>query len=420
VSPLRATVAVAIVAVASALLLAVASRAPAHVRHATPPSGAFDPSLGARFTDGEVARHGAYRGPSYLSLALSLVVQLTLLVVLARGPFRQLVGTIERVPGGLPVHAAVAGAAVAILIALALLPLAYVRGFAIEHAWGLSTQDLGGWLSDRLRSVGVGAVIAAISALAFFAVVRWQPRVWWAIGWASFTALTALLTFLGPVVIAPLFNRFEPLPPGSLREHVLDLARAADVDVGEVLVADASRRSTTENAYVAGLGTTKRMVLYDTLVRESSEDEAAYVVAHELGHEVERHVLKNLVIASAGLLLAFGLLAWLAGREGPWAWTGAAGIGDLRAIPVLVLFSLCCSLVGMPVLSSISRSFEARADEIAIELTNDPGAAIRTQRRLAFANIADLRPPAVAVWTLFTHPPVRDRIRAAQQASGSP
>jgi STE24 endopeptidase len=415
-----AAVLVAVAALASALLLAAVSRTPAHVRNATPGAESIDPSLGATFTDAQIARHGAYRGPSYLSLGLGFVLEVALLVVLARGPFRGLADAVERVPGGLVVHAAVLGAALAALIALVGLPLAYVRGFAMEHAWGLSTQDLGGWLSDRLRSVGVGAVIAAISAVAFFAIVRWQPRSWWWIGWAAFTILTALLAFIGPVVIAPLFNRFEPLPEGPLRARVLGLAQKADVDVGEVLVADASRRSTAENAYVAGVGATRRIVLYDTLLRDGREGETAYVVAHELGHQVEGHVVKNLAVASAGLLVAFATLAWLAGWERVWTWAGATGVHDLRALPVLVLFSILLGVAGMPVLGSISRSFEARADEIAVELTDDPGAAIVTQRRLAFSNIADLRPPAVAVWALFSHPPVSDRIKAIQEASAPP
>ncbi|MGH2820264.1 MAG: hypothetical protein ACRDJ5_06400, partial [Actinomycetota bacterium] len=151
-SLLRALAIVLGLSLAGAGLLAVVSRTPAAVRRDKPGPGAFDPSRGARFTDEEIARNGAYRGPSYLSLALTTLVQLLLLLVLMRGAFARLVEVAERVPGGWPVRAALLGAALAVLGAVVLLPLSYVRGHAMDSAWGLSTQDVGGWLSDRLRS----------------------------------------------------------------------------------------------------------------------------------------------------------------------------------------------------------------------------------------------------------------------------
>ncbi|HEX2052075.1 MAG TPA: M48 family metallopeptidase [Actinomycetota bacterium] len=412
-STTKAAALVAVVAVASAAVVALASRAPASLRRAEPGDGATDPSLGASFSDEQVARHGAYRGPSYLALGLSVAVEATVLVVLARGPMARAVAALERLPGGVVVHAALAGVLVALVLALAAVPLGFVRGFVVERAWGLSTQDLAGWLSDRARGAAVGAVVSAIAAVAFFAVARAWPRAWWIVGWVAFSALTALLVYLAPVVVAPLFNRFTPLEQGPLRARVVALARDAGVDVGDVLVADASRRTTAENAYVAGLWGTKRMVLYDTLVDAGDRRETEFVVAHELGHAAENHVAKNVAAASATLLVAFGALGWLATRRGPWAWAGASGVADLRAIPVLLLFALAGTLLAMPLENWVSRRFEARADTIAIELTGDPDTAVRVFRRLAFANLADLRPPPAAVWALYTHPPIPDRIRAA-------
>lgn len=414
----RAAAIVAVVAVASAAAVALASRTPASVRRADAGAGATDPSRGAAFTDDQVARHGAYRGPSYLALALSIALEASVLVVLARGPMARAIAAIERVPGGLVVHAALAGVLVALVLAVAALPLGYVRGFVVERAWGLSTQDLAGWLSDRARGAAVGAVVSAVAAIAFFAVARAWPRTWWIAGWAAFSALTALLVYLAPVVVAPLFNRFTPLEPGPLRARVVELARAAGVDVGDVLVADASRRTTAENAYVAGLWGTKRMVLYDTLVEAGDRRETEFVVAHELGHAAEGHVGKNVLVASAGLFVAFAALGWLATRRAPWAWAGASGAADLRAIPVLLLLALAGTLLAMPLENWLSRRFEARADAIAVELTQDPDAAVRAFRRLAFANLADLRPPSVAVWALYTHPPIPERIRAVLDARG--
>lgn len=412
-STARAILIVTIVSIGAAALLAFLSRTPASVRADEPSKSERAADLGASFTDEQVARHGAYRGAGYLSFGLSILVELTLLIVLARGPWARIVDSVERVPGGWPVRALLLGAIAATLATLVSLPLGYVRGYAIEHAWGRSTQDVAGWLTDIARGVGIGAVVAGVSVLVFFAVVRWQPRTWWLLGWLAFTALTALMTFLYPIAIAPLFNRFTPLEEGSLREKSLALAEEAGVNVDEVLVADASRRSTTENAYVAGLWGSKRLVLYDTLVASGDEDETLHVVAHELGHRAEGHVWQNVVLASGGLLLGFGALAWLAGRSAFWSWGGASGISDLRAIPLLMLFVTAVTLLLTPIENTISRSHEAKADRIALELTEDPDTAVRTFRRLAFSNLADLRPPRAAIWLLYTHPSIPQRIEDA-------
>ncbi len=416
----KALTIIAVLALVSAGVVAFVSRAPASVRSHKPGASATDPSLGSSFTDEQVERAAAFRGPSYLAFVLSTAVQIAALLLLLRGPFTRLVSVAERIPGGWPVRTVVIVIALTAFMTLVGLPLAYVRGYAVQHAWGLSTQDLGGWMSDAVRSLLVGSVTTSVAALAFYGLVRWQPRTWWIWGWAAFTLLSALLVFIWPVVIAPLFNKFTPLDDGSLRSRVRELAEDADVDVDEVLVADASKRSTAENAYVAGLGSTKQVVLYDTLLAAGDEDETLFVVAHELGHDVANHVLKNLVIASAGLLIGFAALGWLSTRSGLWSWAGSTGIADIRALPLLLLFTMIAGLLLLPIQSTISRSFEAQADRTAIELTNDPGTAVRAFRRLAFDNIADLRPPRIAVWALFSHPPIGDRIRAVlDQGRGS-
>ena len=415
----RALSLIAAVSIGSAGAVAFVSRAPAELRQRPADPGATDPSLGSSFTAEQVARHAAYRGPGYLSFALGVAVQVVALVVLARGPWAGLVGALESRAGAWPVRALIAGAIVALILTAAALPLAFVRGYAVEHAWGLSTQQLPGWIADQLKGALVGAVTAAIAATVFVAVVRWQPSTWWLWGWGAFTLLTAVMFFLWPVVIAPLFNRFTPLEAGPLNDRVRALAVAAGVPVDEVLVADASRRTTAENAYVAGLGETKRLVLYDTLLRAGTEDQTAFIVAHELGHQKEDHVLKNLGIASAGLLVAFAFLGWLGGRESFWAWGDAAGPADLRALPLLVLLSIGLTLAASPVEAALSRRFEAEADQVAIRLTEDPDAAVSSFRRLAFSNIADLDPPALAVAAFYSHPPIPDRIDAVLATSAT-
>jgi STE24 endopeptidase len=410
----RSAIVIAAVSLASAGLVALVARTPSNIRTEVV-RGSTDPDLGAHFTDEEIARHGAFREVGYVSFVLFLAVELVTLLVLARGPMGRIIDVVERVPGGWVGSALAAGAAIAVILAAAAMPVAFVSGYLVQHQWGLSTQGFGGWLSDYARSGGVSAVVAAVSAVAFFGVVRLWPRAWWVIGWAVFSILNALFVYLWPLVVAPLFNKFEPLAEGPVRQEAFALAERAGVSIEDVQVADASRRSTVENAYVAGFGSSKRLVLYDTLLEAGDEHETAFVIAHELGHRVERHVLKGLVIAVAGLGIGFALLAWLSGRASLWEWGGATGIDDFRAIPLLLLFVVVVGTVGLPVENFLSRRFEARADEVAIELTDDRRAAVKTFRRLAYSNLADLRPPAIAVDLLFSHPPIRDRIEAVDR-----
>ena len=409
----RALTVVLLLSCAAAAIVALSSRAPTDVRTAEAGRAATDPSLGDDFSDAQIERHRIYRRSTYAGFALGLLVEIVTLVVLARGPLGRLVDATEGWRGGLAVRAAAIGIVISAVTTVAALPLSFVRGYVINKAWGLSTQNVAGWALDLIKGLGIGSVVAAAATIAFFVVVRWQPRTWWLWGWAAFTLLTAMLVWLYPVVVAPLFNRFTPLEDRALTERITSVAGEAGVDVDEVLVADASRRTTSENAYVAGFGGTKQVVVYDTLLEAGGDDETLFVVAHELGHQKENHVVKGVAVSSLGLLVGFVLLKLLAGWKPLWSWAGAEGIADLRAIPLLLLFATILGALTLPVQNTISRSFEKRADEIAFDLTGDPEVAIRSFRRLALANLADLRPPRLAVLLLFTHPPIPERIELA-------
>lgn len=391
-------------------ILALVSRTPAEIREPRP--GVT--STAGDFTEAQITRHGAYRGPLYLAFVLSLAIQVILLLLFRDGPIAQVVGWSEGLGGGWPVRTALLAAVVAGSMALVGLPLAFVRGFVLQRAWHLSNQDIGAWLLDQAKGFGLSLVFAAIAALAFYAVVRWQPRTWWLWGAGAFSVLTVVLVFLFPVVIAPLFNRFTPLSDNDLRTRIEALAVEAGVDVDEVSVADASKRSSAENAYVAGLGVTKQIILYDTLLEAGGPDETLFVVAHELAHEREAHVLKGVGISAMGLLAGFGVLAWLVERGSLLRWAGVESLGDLRTLPILLLFALVAGLLLQPVQNAISRSFERHADAVAYQLVGDTEPAVRAFRRLAISNIADLRPPAPIVWFFFSHPPIDQRIAAAR------
>ena len=406
-----------VLAFASALVLALVSRAPEQLREAEPARDATDASHGARFSDDDVARHAAYRGPAYLSFALQVVLQIVTLIVLARVVVPRVLDAIATWPGGWLTKVAVATLVVVVTMTLVSLPVSYVRGFQIEHAWGLSTQSTIAWVNDQGRALAVGLITAVIPALAFFGLVRAFPRAWPVWGWAVFTLFGVLFAFLWPILVAPLFNKFTPLEAGPLRDRIVQLGDDAGVNLDDVLVADASKRTTAENAYVAGVGASKRMVLYDTLLDAGNADETSYVAAHELGHEVHDHIWKFVGLTSLSLAAGFAVLKWLSSRADLWAWAAADSIADPRALPLLVLLTVVATLVFLPVQNGISRSFEREADRVAISLTHDPDTAVRVYRRLAFSNLADLRPPQIAEWLLFTHPPIPERIGNVQSAA---
>jgi len=275
---------------------------------------------------------------------------------------------------------------------------------------GLSVQDLGGWMEDWAKSIGIGAVIAGGVGTGALALIRRFGARWWIPGSVAAVGLGALFTWLGPVVLAPIFNDFEKLPPGQARSDVLELADKAGVDVGEVYSVDASRRSTSLNAYVNGLGKTKRVVLYDNLLDNTERGERRSVVAHELGHvkgrDIGRGLLFTAIATPLSLLFAYGMAGALGRRTG-------AEPGSPAFLPALAASVAVASFVVGVAGNQMSRAVEAKADTYALELTDDPEALIRVQQQLAETNISDPDPPDAFQFLLGTHPTAVERIGAA-------
>ncbi|HKB93636.1 MAG TPA: M48 family metalloprotease [Gaiellaceae bacterium] len=284
----------------------------------------------------------------------------------------------------------------------ACLPLDLWRGLFRERSFGLSTQTLRGWLADRAKAETVGLVLAAGAWIAAVGLARALPGWWPAPAAAGLALAVLLLSFIAPVVLEPLFNRFRPLADERLAAELRALAERAGVPVRDVLVADASRRTTRANAYVSGLGPTRRVVLWDTLLGDASEPELRLVVAHELGHRRERHVVKGTMLAMALAAVAV-LVLWLA-------------LGTLlpRHFPLAALLFLGLELVGMPLFAAVSRRWERAADRASLELTGDRDAFVRTHVELARKNLSDLDPPRLAYLMLFTHPTAPERLALAR------
>lgn len=280
----------------------------------------------------------------------------------------------------------------------------------VLREWGLSTQDWASWTADRLKSIGVTALVTSIMALAVVALAR-KVRRWWIPAAAGAFALTVAASFVYPVVFEPLFNDFHSMPQGPLRANLLAMAEREGVPVDDVLVADASRRTTALNAYVSGFGATRRIVVYDTLLK-APQPEVELVVAHELGHAAYDDVLSGTLLGALGA--AFGavllyLLTYLVRRR-----TRIPSAADPRAVGVLMGLISLASLLSGPAQNLISRQIEARADVSALDLTRQPGTFVAMQERLATANLSDLSPDVLEYVLYATHPTAPERIALAR------
>jgi STE24 endopeptidase len=356
------------------------------------------------FTEAELARARDFARPQLALLAARSVLEAAVLAGLvrrassARGSRTQRHGSLA---------AARAGVVTSVGLQTATLPITLAarrRAMAV----GLTTDSWRSWAVDRAKATLIGGVIAGGGAATTVALMRHAGAAWWLPASGVAVAVAAGSLYLGPLVIDPMFNTFTVLPAGRTRDDVLELAGRADLRVGEVFTVDASRRTTAVNAYVTGLGATKRVVLYDTLLEHFSPDETRLVIAHELAHMRHRDVLRGLaflaLVAPVGLLAVAHITARLAPGADPAA----------AVVPALALAS---SVVALPVGvigRQLSRRVEARADTFALEATGAPEAWISFERRIAVRNLADPDPPAWLRTLLATHPSTLQRIGIAQ------
>jgi STE24 endopeptidase len=370
------------------------------------------------FTEDEVRACVAYAKPRQRWGLAGYGADLAVLAALAlTGPGRAVVRAVAGLAGSwAPGRVVLATVTVLAVRAGVGLPFS-VRAYRQDARAGLATQRLGGFLRDWAKGRAVGLVLTALPLCALVLGARWRPPGWPLVAAAAAVLLVLALALLGPVLIEPLFNRFRPLDPGPLRARLLELAATMRVPVGDVLVADASRRTTKVNAYVSGLGRTRRVVVYDTLLAAAGSpggaDEVALVVAHELAHVRHRDVLWGTVgvaaLAAASVLAVVALFE----LEPVRAALGVSGLGDPLAVSGLLLLAALGGLVAAPVASAISRWAEARADWVSLEVTRDPATAVAVERRLALENRADLRPNRLLMVMFASHPSTMARIAQA-------
>jgi STE24 endopeptidase len=407
-TPVVLSLAILLVALGVALVVVVPWAPLPGADLAADPARDFTPEQIAR----EVAFHREIRPWGYASLVLGLLVGLWLALTRVGG---QLVRRVARPLGGGWVWQVVLGTlAVTALIRLLQLPLS-ARAEVVRRDYGLSTQTWATWLLDVGKGVLVGAGLTALALLALVGLARVARRTWWAWGAAATAGLVVAGSFAYPLVVEPVFNDFRPMERGELRDDLLALAARDGVDVDDVLVADASRRTTALNAYISGFGSSRRIVVYDTLVEQAAPAEVALIVAHELGHAKERDVLVGTLLSALGAAAAVCALALVLSWTPLLRRTGADGMSDPRIVPAVLALVAVTSLAVAPASNLVSRRIELRADVHSLDLARDPETFAATHRRLALTNLSDLDPHPLAYAFFATHPSVTERLALARE-----
>jgi STE24 endopeptidase len=378
----------------SAAVVAAIAVAEAAAMLLRPRTGLVDPApvkAASYFSPAEIDRARSFRRPQLALFGCILAAQGAVLTAFVRRPPR--------------LSPAASGAALALSLSIAPLPFAAMARRRAMHV-GLITQSWRGWAGDVGKSLAIGAVEGATAGAGVMALVRKLGPRWWLAGSAAGIATGAAFTYAAPIVLAPMFNRFTELPPGPARDDVLELAGQAGLNVGKVLEVDGSRRTTAANAYVTGLGPSKRVVLYDTLIRDFTRAETRLVVAHELAHVRHRDIHRQLLfLALVAPAAAFAVSA-LAGPQPTLPGLTAATAAVMTPIGIVA--------------NGLSRAVERRADTYALRATRDTQAFIDFQRRITLKNIGDPDPPRWLQLLLGTHPTTIERMGLALATDRTP
>lgn len=298
-----------------------------------------------------------------------------------------------------------------VVLTLLQFPLVFYASFVVPHQFSLSNESFGAWLFDELKSLGVTMLIGSIlGALAWWAMQRW--RRWWMAMWVGSIPIMIALVVIAPVFIDPLFNEFEPLRDDVLRQRLLDMAEKAGIEEGRVYQVDRSRQTKMLNAYVTGIGPTKRIVLWDTLLAAMTHDEIITVMGHEMGHYVLQHLWMGLAVSMAVAFIVFAVSQPLYERAmrrwGPRWRLGASG--DMASLPLLLLIGLTVTFLLSPAINAYSRHQERAADTFALELTGLGEPMATAFVKLAENAKMDPDPHPLIVFWRSTHPPIKERI----------
>jgi len=368
------------------------------------------------FTPEQIERARTYKRDVRPLRLTSTLLGLAVPLVLGLTPVGAgLVGAAGDLAGGGWVARAVLGSLALSVLGLVLrIPLS-MWSETVSRRWGLSKRGWGLFAADTAKGFLIGAVLTAAGILGFYALLRYAGGAWWVWAALAAAALAVLGSFIMPVLIEPLFNKFQPLPAGPLRDRLMVLVEQSGVQVKEILVSDSSRRTTAANAYVSGFGKTRRLVVWDTTTDSLDTGEVAAIAAHELGHAARRDVLTGTVFGALGAAIGVAVLAAALHWSPLLDAAGVQQADDPRSQALLRAILVVIGLAGEPWGLAYSRYIEGRADGYALDLFRDPETIVRMERALAVQNIADLNPRRWEILLRYTHPPIPERIAHARR-----
>jgi STE24 endopeptidase len=379
----------------------IVTAVPTYRRIKADPAEFFDPA--------EVKKAKDYQRPLTVARAISLLISAVFItVVLLTGAAGWLTGTIVGSDANWVLRLLVVVVASTLAYSVLALPISIWTTFSHEKKWGFSTETPKGFVTDEVKGFVLGVVLEFVVFGVLFWVIRSTP-LWWLWGWLAFFVIMVGLAMIFPIVLAPIFNRFTPLEDEALNARIHSIVEGAGMSLGGVQVMDASKRTKKDNAYFAGIGKTRRVVIYDNLL-EQPHEVIGSIVAHELGHWRRKHVARGVMLATATTLLLFGALYLVSTWDGLLDLADVASLGEPEALPlILVVFTIVQSVTGIAQ-AWVSRAYERQADLDSLELTRDHDAFVETHRGLSTRNLSDLVPS----WFKYirsSHPPAAERLQ---------
>ncbi|MEC1261664.1 M48 family metallopeptidase [Bacillus swezeyi] len=305
-----------------------------------------------------------------------------------------------------------------LIVTAASLPLDWISyQFSLEY--GISTQTTASWIKDQVIDFWISFPLTAGVVMVFYWLIKRHEKRWWFYAWCLTVPFTLFLFFLQPVVIDPLYNDFYPLKNKDLEQHILKLADQADIPANHVYEVNMSEKTNALNAYVTGIGANKRIVLWDTTLNKLDGSEILFIMAHEMGHYVMKHVYIGLggylLLSLAGLYVIGTIYKWMISRYG--SRLHIAGKSDLAALPLLLVVLGVISFAVSPFTNAVSRHQEKAADQYAIELTENKEAAVSTFQELSKAGLSEANPPFLVKIFKYGHPTIMERIQNVEKAS---
>lgn len=289
--------------------------------------------------------------------------------------------------------------------------------FQLKHQYGISSQPFGDWMGDLIKSFWVSLVMMTPIIWLLYFILRKSPKRWWLWLWGVSIPITLFFMYIQPIVLDPIYNDFYPLKDQELKTEILAMAEKANIPTDQVYEVDMSKKTNALNAYVNGIGSNTRIVLWDTTLEKLKKDEVLFIMAHEMGHYALHHMTWLFIGSVFSLFIVLYLLSltlrWVIARCGRfWRINGS---GDLASLPVILLILSVISFVSTPIQNAVSRHYEHAADEYAMNMMHNKDTAVRTFQRLAVEGLSEVNPPGLVKFMVYTHPTLYERILFVQE-----